>query len=957
MWFGTDGGLARFDGERFEIFDAVNTPTLQDGRCTALFEDAQGILWIGHESGVITRYQQGRFESVTLHAESAREKIVALGSDENGRVWAMRGYGAIDAVDDKERIPSLMPSELPGYLSWSRNAAGTIWLTENGRLARLRGGKPERIALNGNTPSDDVTCVAASADGGVWPLRYEPRLQKWLNGRWVEDRGAYPWPPGSLSCALELRDGTLAVGTIFSGLYLIFKDGRPPVHFDQSNGLPQNWVRFLYEDRESNLWAGAGSAGLVAIRKSPFSVLTAPDSWEGRTILCVAPGHDNSLWIGTEGAGLYHYSGGRWKHFGEAEGVMNPYIWAAAESPEGAVWIGNYWWGGPYKLVDGKFVRSENMDTRSSPVLTLDASSPAGELLVGMRDGLLRLTGESAKWLYKAPGTSNPDVRTVIRGHEGVIWFGLAQGGLGRVAHEEVTIFNRKEGLSSDAVQCLLSDAESNALWVGTTDGGLIRYKDGCFSNISTSHGLIDNAICQILDDGMGYLWLSTHHGIQRVAKAELNRCADGHTASIASQTYDRNDGLPALDFVGGRQGAGCKTADGRLWFTSSKGVVTVDPSRIQPNPTIPPVVIQSFLVDTKNVGPVREKLSSPLSPAHQRLEFHYAGLSFAAPNKVLFKYKLDGLDKDWIDAGNRRTAYYSHLPAGAYHFRVVACNNDGLWNLEGATLAFTVAPFFWQTWWFITLCATAILSLVAWLVRYLTRRRMVRRLEQLERLHAIERERARIARDIHDDLGGNLTHIAILSQPAPHKIREPAQAANVLSGIYMTAREGIRALDEIVWAVDPQHDTLESLVSYMGKYAQDFLDAANVICRLNFPIELPPWEIGAETRHNLFLAFKESLNNTLKHAGATEVHLTLSLEPHAFVLIIKDNGRGFESVNPAPKHNGRAGGGHGLINLERRLAAIGGRCEIKTSPTEGTQVAFIVTVSPENARPTTTPV
>jgi signal transduction histidine kinase len=277
----------------------------------------------------------------------------------------------------------------------------------------------------------------------------------------------------------------------------------------------------------------------------------------------------------------------------------------------------------------------------------------------------------------------------------------------------------------------------------------------------------------------------------------------------------------------------------------------------------------------------------------------------------------------------------------------VIACNNDGLWNLEGATLAFSVAPFFWQTWWFITVCAMAILSIVAWLVRFLTRRRMVRRLEQLERLHAIERERARIARDIHDDLGGNLTHIAILSQPAPHKIREPEQAANVLSGICITAREGIRALDEIVWAVDPQHDTLESLVSYMGKYAQDFLDAANVVCRLDFPIELPPWEIGAETRHNLFLAFKESLNNTLKHAGATEVRITLSLEPHSFILMIKDNGRGFASPSPTPTHNPRAGGGHGLTNIERRLAAIGGRCEIKTSPMEGTQVAFIVTVSP----------
>jgi signal transduction histidine kinase len=336
--------------------------------------------------------------------------------------------------------------------------------------------------------------------------------------------------------------------------------------------------------------------------------------------------------------------------------------------------------------------------------------------------------------------------------------------------------------------------------------------------------------------------------------------------------------------------------------------------------------------------------VSGALQPDHERLEIHYAGLSFVAPSRVLFKYKLEGIDKDWVPAGDRRTAYYSRLPAGSYRFRVIGGNDDDVWNQEGATLAFTVAPFFWQTWWFLSSCALAALSGVAWSVRFFTRRRMLRRVEELERLHAIERERARIARDIHDDLGGNLTRIALLSQPAREKIRESQHAANVLSGIYSVAHEGIRALDEIVWAVDPQHDTLDSLVSYMGEYAQSFLAAANIRCFLDFPIELPSWPIRAETRHNLFLAFKEALNNTLKHAAATEVRISLSLQPSAFVLVVKDNGRGFARVaqSPAPDET-KAMGGHGLPNLERRLAAIGGRCEITASPNEGTCISFII--------------
>ena len=951
LWFGTYAGLARFDGEGFRVFSAGNTPTIGDGRITCLFEDPQGTLWIGHETGVITRYQNNRFESFTLHSPTALEKVTAIGSDETGRLWAARANGAVDAVSDSAHLPSLIAPELPAIMSWNRSARGNIWLSENGQLARLTDGKLATMPVTTDNRSDYVLCVAPSARGGAWLVCADRGIRRWQDGHWVEDRGEYPGPRGSVSCSLELRDGTFVLGTIYSGLYFVFNDGRPPVHFDQTNGLPQNWVRFLYEDREGNLWVGSGSAGLAAIHQSPFSVLNSPDQWQGRTVLSVAPGKNNSLWIGTEGSGIYHFSNEKWTHYGEAEGLESQYVWAVDEDPAGQVWAGYYWWGGPSRLFNGRFVRPDKLDARSSQVLALETSSTNGEVLVGNRDGLMRLTDNGTTWLYKSEPGSSADVCTIVRDGQGVIWFGMAQGGLGRVVGEKVSIFRRKDGLSSDAVQCLLVDRDSGALWIGTADGGLNRFKNGKFATIGTAQGIIDNAICHLLDDGLGYMWLSTRHGIMQIAKAELDRGADGLSGWLYGKIYDRSYGLPTLEFTGGRQGAGCKTSDGRLWFTTSKGLVTIDPSRIPSNPTPPPIIIDSFAVDSASVTFSGGIVAEALQPEHERLEIHYAGLSFVAPSRVLFKYRLEGVDKDWVPAGDRRTAYYSHLPAGAYRFRVVGCNDDGVWNDEGASLAFTVAPFFWQTWWFLGSCALVALSTVAWLVRFLTRRRMLRRLEELERLHAIERERACIARDIHDDLGGNLTRIAILSQPAREKIREPHQAAKLLSGIYSVAHDGIRALDEIVWAVDPQHDTLDSLVSYMGKYAQDFFEAANIRCFLDFPIELPSWPVGAETRHNLFLAFKETLNNTLKHAAATEVHISLSFQPDAFVLAVKDNGRGFDPQHQPSADDSRITGGHGLPNLERRLAAIGGRCEIKTSAGEGTRVAFIVAVPAENVR------
>jgi signal transduction histidine kinase/ligand-binding sensor domain-containing protein len=941
LWFGTYSGLARFDGERFRVFNATNTPEMQDRRVARLFVDAKGALWIGHEAGAITRYSNGRFERFAVPSGGENERIIGLGSDEHGAMWALRENGAMDSLEHGGRVPSLIAPIRPGIMDWTQSGIGGIWVAENGKAARLTEGRLVPLEFPNPEDSGFVSGVAAAADGGVWVLT-GGRIRKWKDNRWTEDRGPYRWPIDTLSRGLELRDGTLAIGTVNSGLFLVFPDDRPTVHLDRRNGMPQDWIRFLYEDREGTLWAGAGSAGLVSIRPSPFSTLNAADHWGGRSVLSVAAGRAGALWIGTDGAGLYRYDAGRWTRYGEAEGLDNPYVCAVTESPDGQVWAGNYWWGGPYFLEGERFIRPPSVDAQWSPAFALLPLPETGEVLVGNRDGLLRLNRDRSTWLIRSPQGSTDDVGAIARDRNGAIWCGFAQGGLARLSGSEVTLYGQKDGLGSNSVECLFAD-DDGALWIGTADGGLVRFRDGKFSQLGLAHGLADNIVCQILDDGLGFLWLSTHHGIQRVAKRELNQCADGAIPVFSSHVYDRSDGLPIVEFQGGRQASGCKTADGRLWFASSTGVISVDPARIRTNPIPPPVLVESLVADGRAV-PVRNGAAPErLAPDHERLEFRFSGLSFAAPSKVLFKYQLEGIDKTWIDAGSKRTAFYSRLPAGTYRFRVIACNNDGLWNLAPATLTFAIAPFFWETWWFMGSAILAAMLAVGALVRFITRRRMQRRIEQMERQHEIERERARIAQDIHDDVGTSLSRIAMLSQPARRDLAEPERVAAMLARIYATAREVTRSLDEIVWAVDPRHDTLDSLVDYMGRFAQEYLTMADLRCRLDLPVEVPAWPLTAEIRHNLFLAFKEALHNAVKHAGATQVRLSLRLQPDSFELLVQDNGHGFDPAQPRSPAPDRLASGHGLANMQRRLVRIGGRCEVHSVAGGGTSVSFIV--------------
>jgi len=528
------------------------------------------------------------------------------------------------------------------------------------------------------------------------------------------------------------------------------------------------------------------------------------------------------------------------------------------------------------------------------------------------------------------------------------MWFGTDGSGLIRWQNERWTRFTSHDGLGSDFVWSLLA-VPTGALWIGTSGGGLTRFKDGKLATCTTQQGLLNDVICHINDDGRGNFWFGSHHGVFRVSQAELNQFADGALKRIQCVPYGRSDGLPTLECVGGFQPAGCKTRDGRLWFPTVKGLAVVDPGDVTASAVVPPVFIEEVIVDGQPVKMPESEYLTPaaarppvpptrlrIGPGHRRCDFHYTGLSFSAPEGVRFRTRLEGLDHEWTEAGEARVASFNLLQPGNYTFEVRACNRDGVWNQTGASFAFTVRPFFWQTGWFLWLSFAGFAAGVGGAAWSFALRRGQRRIERLERLNTLERERSRIARDIHDDLGANLTRIAWLGELANADKAIPEKVEIHASKISGYARQMVRSLDEIVWAVNPGNDTLQSLAEYLTFHAHEYFAPTSVNCRLEIPPDLPPISLPSETRHDLFIAVKEALHNVLKHSAASQAGIYLSVADAVLTLVVEDNGRGFD---PAALPPGRPG--HGLENLRQRIQGLGGQFQCDSAPGRGARLTF----------------
>jgi signal transduction histidine kinase/ligand-binding sensor domain-containing protein len=922
LWFTTYDGLVRFDGVRFTVLNKSNSPGLPGNRFVDLFEDRSGNLWATLQTGEVVKWQRGRFAVYPDVQQPVDDISSTLGEDAQGnvvvryqewdyegpqnvltrirsRAYRLRGAGR-EPADDLSQ--SFVPVPFVGESlegSFSEVLDGELFICNDERIVRLGGdGRVKVYDQRNGLPGAQPALVS----GRGLPLRAVTR-----------DAAGRLW-------LTELESGRSELLSTHA-----------PEGFDVLRG---------YSDAEGNYWFSTYNAGLFRARRQTVTPYGKAQGLDVREVYPLVETRDGALWIGSGGEGLFRMKDGAFTRYA----LLPPFpamVNSLYEDRAGQLWVNGAW-----RFADGQFVPAAWMatlpDTRFLACQAMGEDSD-GALWVGTGAGVARHRDGVSTYYTTKDGLAGNDTKVVLDDGAGGVWLG-GYGGLTRVKNGRFQVWTEKDGLPGNTVRALKRD-EDGTLWIGTYDSGLGRFRDGRFTTYTTKDGLFDNGVFQILEDANGFFWMSCNRGIFRVRKQELHDFAEGRIKSVNSLAYNENDGMVSSECNGGRWPAGVKTRDGKLWFPTMGGVAMIDPARITANTQPPPVVLEQMRINNEPAPfDVWERaLHDPraamrILPGQDNFEIQYTALSFIDSEHMRFRYRLEGADDDWVEAGTRRAAYFSHLSPGDYTFRVIAANADGVWNETGAKVRITVVPPFWRTWWFLTLVALVSAGVIfsAWRFREAHLERIQRAHEDFARqlIASQEKERKRIAGELHDSLGQSLVIIRNWAMLGASQVDPGAPAREELDEIDAVASRSIGEVREIAYNLGPYH--LERLG--FEKSIRDMVTRVAKASGIAITAELDPLDgaLGSDSAMSVYRIAQEALNNVVKHSGASEAKVRLTREAAGVRLAVADNGRGFD-------HHVHGHSGFGLNGMAERVRLLGGTLSIRSAPGEGTTVETLL--------------
>jgi ligand-binding sensor domain-containing protein len=892
LWLGTEEGLARFDGARFRVFDRKNTPELQVHNVATLLPGRDGGLWIGTLGGGLKRQFGESFTSITTENGLPEDIISALLEDPDGTLWLGTFSKGVTSLRNG-RFTSLTTKEglsSDEVRALYRDRRGDLWIgTRGGGVNRWSSGRMTVWTTREGLAHDQVTSLCGDAEGGVWV-----GTRGGLNRITADRVSTYKTKDGLTEDAIiglhADRDGSIWIGTVGGGLNR-FHSGRFTAMRKQQ-GLSNDSVRAFWEDSEGNLWVGT-SGGLNRLRPGKLTTYSAAEGLSEDDVRPVLEDRAGNVWIGTLGGGLNRWSNGVITAFTTKDGLLSDRVWSLHEDLSGALWVGTR--EGLNRFRDGQWSSYTTKEGLAHNLVLAISQDSEGSLWIGTAGGLTRWKEGKFTVFGREEGLSNERVCVIAEGSDRTLWLGTMGGGLSRIV-----------GGKAEAVPGPLSNAFVNAiypdpdgtLWIGTGEG-LWRFRDGRWTVFTTKEGLFDDVAYSILEDGRRNLWMSSNRGIFRVAKDDLIRFAEGSARTIPSMAFDASDGMKESECNGGFQPAGWKGRDGRLWFPTVKGVTVVDPEDAMATRVASPVFIEEVLADNERVPTDR---AARFGPEKGRFEFHYTAVALSKPEKLRFRFRLEGFDREWVEAGTRRAAYYTNVPPGSYRFRVAAGEAGGPWSERGAAaFAFELTPHFYRTPWFVSLMGMAVLLSAALIHRARLRSARLESELTAARLQAL---RAQIQ-----------PHFLFntLNMVLPLIYRDPDTASKTLVGLGDLLRS---SLDKDATKLVPLRSELEFLHRYLE------IQQVRFGSRLLAEFDIQEDVLDAAVPN---LLLQPLVENAIKHGIAKRPgagRVSIASRRDGDVLYV----RVWNAADEAPLGPEEVSYGVGLSNLEERLEVLYGR-------------------------------
>lgn len=939
LWLVTRSQLVRFNGVEF-VEVAVPAEVLrQTGALAGVFcGQAKGV-WVYGASGV-ARFLLGQWQA---WAAGGAGRIIGMVETADGVVRAFAERGLLEAVAAEDDVTTRFEAKLcpvppddratlGAVTGAAADMGGSIWMTAwNGLVEYVDGRFDDQSMRLPDFLVEAADGVHAGRSGRLW-VHGSNGVAFREEGIWTPV--GFPENAGMATVMLEVSDGALWIGNP-TGLFRWQKGVWQRIAEQDAPGSLS--VNSLIEDRDGTLWA-ACDGGLLRIRRKTVGTLLAEGTATSGTAYALWRTPEGSSWVGYKGRAVRLTAEGRLLQTVYLDADVP--VSALLQDSSGRVWLGTL--GGGLFVSRGGSVTLVPQGDYSLPVVhTVHAllDDPAHGILVGTPQGLLRVgeTGEIGAVTVYGTRVSEP-VYALHRDGDGTLWVCCERQGLLRVGPDgSVRAIGREAGLEGyPRAVCRDSDGH---LWVGTTVG-LYGVAEGRVVPLGRETGVFDDAVLQVVEDASKRLWVGTTRGLLCVYIEDLARLVHARESECAGTVrmlhLSVSDGLPGERCMGGAaSGGGPKR--GPIWFPFENGVAVVDPGRVEFSDVPPRVVVERIFVNGRCV---HDNVFSGAServfaPGARNVAFHFAALSPGAPESVRFRYRVEGLRQGWSPVQAERVAVFEWLPPGRYVLKVIG-EAGGIWNLDETAFAFEVKAFFWQTFWFYLVLAAVLAAVVFLIARWMLWHRYQLQMAMLKREEALALERARISRDIHDDLGNGLSVVATLSELA-HNDVEKGAAHKRLDQIYDVANELARNVDEIVWAVNPANDGWEPFISYFEQYTEYFLGNSGLRFHFSRPAELVERTIASKTRHHLLLAVREAVGNVLKHANAKQVRIVMRLDGETLEVRVEDDGVGFDAAVPA-------GVGHdGLGNMARRMKEAGGAIDIRSVPGAGTCVTFRV--------------